>query len=277
MLTAMNYKKSFILDRCMRCLATLLLLLFAVINLSASEDTIYIEMQELVVNNGDEVMIDLQVSGFENVVGAQFTLNYDKEVINYLNVDNFAIASINKNNNFGIPQPENGTISFLWYDFLAQGVSLEDESVLFRIKFSAVGSTGEFSYVDLDTSSNILNVIEFSNTDGEVMPVVVSKGKVTIETVSNIDFNINDFDIGNFNPSVVNDKATLTIESPINQRINYTMLDLTGKVVSSGMTDLVSGTNNIVFERRELPNIPGTYFVEFKIGNYKVARKFIKM
>lgn len=273
----MNYNKSLNLDRYMRCFATLLLLLFTVFNVSASEDTVYIEMQELVVNNGEEFTLDVEISGFENVVGAQFTVNYDENVIEYLDVDNFAIASINENNNFGIPNPPNGTISFLWYDFLAQGVTLDDESVLFRIRFRGIGTMGDCTDVNLDTSSTILNVIEFSNTDGEVMPVVVTKGNVCIGTVNNIDFDINDFNIGNFNPSIVGDQSTLTIESPVNQRINYTMLDLTGKVVSSGMTDLVSGTNNIVFDRGNLPNKPGTYFVEFKIENYKVARKYIKM
>lgn len=273
----MNYKKSLNLDRYMRCFATLLLLLFTVFNVSASEDTVYIEMQDLIIENGEEFTIDVKISGFENVVGAQFTVNYDKNVLNYLDVDNFAIASINENNNFGIPQPENGTISFLWYDFLAQGVTIDDESTLFRMRFIGVGSMGDCSHIDLDTSSTILNVIEFSNTAGEIMPVVVTKGNVCIGTVNNIDLDINDFTIGNFNPSVVGDQSTLTIESPVNQRINYTMLDLTGKVVSSGMTDLVSGTNNIVFDRSKLPNKAGTYFVEFKIGNYKIARKFIKM
>lgn len=273
----MNYKKSLNLDRYMRCFATLLLLLFIVFNASASEDTVYIEMQDLVVNNGEEFTLDLKISGFENVVGAQFTVNYDENVIDYLAVDNFAIASINENNNFGIPNPPNGTISFLWYDFLAQGVTLDEESTLFRMRFRGIGSMGDCTDIDLDTSSTILNVIEFSNTDGEVMPVVVTKSSVCIETVNSIDFDINDFTIGNFNPSVVGDQTTLTIESPVSQRINYTMLDLTGKVVSSGMTELVSGTNNILFDRGELPNKSGTYFVEFKIGNYKIARKFIKM
>ena len=277
MLTAMNYKKSLNLDRYMRCFATLLLLLFTVFNVSASEDTVYIEMQDLVVNNGEEFTLDVVISGFENVVGAQFTVNYDENVIDYLGVDNFAIASINENNNFGIPNPHNGTISFLWYDFLAQGVTLDDESTLFRMSFRGIGSMGDCTHVNLDTSSTILNVIEFSNTDGEVMPVVVTKGSVCIETVNSIDFDINDFNIGSFNPSVVGDQSTLTIESPVSQRINYTMLDLTGKVVSSGMTDLVTGTNNIVFDGDDLPYKSGTYFVEFKIGNYKIARKFIKM
>ena len=82
--------------------------------------------------------VDIKVSDFENVVGAQFTLKYDEEVINYLGVDNFGIATMNIIANFGIPAVENGTISFLWFDSAAQGVTLDDETTLFTVDFKAV-------------------------------------------------------------------------------------------------------------------------------------------
>ena len=246
-------------------------------SLAFASDTIYVDMPNLNVAEGENFSIDVRISGFENVVGAQFTVKYDQEVLNYLNVDNFAIASINKNNNFGIPEPQNGSLSFLWYDFLAQGVSLEDESTLFSINFLAVGSNGEYTDVELDTSGAILNVIEFSNSEGMVMPVVINKGKVTIGSVSVSDFDINDLNVSSFSPSIVNNQTSISIESPRNVELKYNIIDLSGKTISSGNSDLMTGQNILKFEGNELPDVSGTYFIEFQIGNQKIARKFIKM
>lgn len=260
----------------MKNLAILFFLLGSM-SVAFAADTIRVDIPNLNVSEGDNFTLDVKVSGFENVVGAQFTVKYDQEVLNYLNVDNFAIASINKNNNFGIPEPQNGTLSFLWYDFLAQGISLEDETTLFSIQFMAVGSDGDYSDVELDTSGAILNVIEFSNSEGAVMPYVINKGKVTIGTVSVHDFNINDLSIGSFSPSVVNNQTTISIESPMNLELKYNIIDLSGKTISSGNSDLLIGQNKLKFEGNELPNVSGTYFIEFQIENQKIARKFIKM
>ena len=75
------------------------------------QDTVHLDLPTQNVEQGENIAVDVVVAGFENVVGAQFTMKYDKEVINYLDVDNFGIASINKNNNFGIPADENGVIT----------------------------------------------------------------------------------------------------------------------------------------------------------------------
>jgi hypothetical protein len=255
---------------------TIILLLFSLNTVFAS-DTLIVEMPEMNVNPGDDFVVDVKVLGFENVVGSQFTFIYDEEVINYLSVDNFAIAGINKNTNFGIPDVENGSISFLWYDFLAQPVSLEDESTLFSIHFKAVGENGEYSDLELDTSSTILSVIEFSNQDGQVIPYKINKGKVTIGSVGVNDYDLNDFEIGGFYPSVVDNQTSLNIQSPVSVEVKYDIIDLTGKVLSSGITDLVEGENKLDFTAEGLPKISGTYFAEINIGNQKIARKFIKM
>ena len=59
--------------------------------------------------------------------------------------------------------------------------------------------------------------------------------------------------------------------------LKYNIIDLSGKMISSGNSDLMTGQNILKFEGNELPDVSGTYFIEFQIGNQKIARKFIKM
>ena len=241
------------------------------------QDTVHLDLPTQNVEQGENIAVDVVVAGFENVVGAQFTMKYDKEVINYLDVDNFGIASINKNNNFGIPADENGVISFLWYDFLAQGVSLEDGTTLFTVHFVAIGSNGEYSDIVLDTSSNILNIIEISNADGEVLPFEITDGKVTIGTSNVTDLNTIGIEVAEVIPNVVNDQAFVRLTASNRQEISYQVLNVGGQVESSGVMDLLPGEQMLKLDSSNLPNAKGTYFIEFAFGNNKTVRKFIKM
>ena len=251
-------------------------LLFAFFS-SFGQNPIQVEVTDYVADPSEDFSIDIKVSDFENVVGAQFTLKYDEEVINYLGVDNFGIATMNIIANFGIPAVENGTISFLWFDSAAQGVTLDDETTLFTVDFKAVGNNGEYTYVELDTSTTILNVIEFSNVNGEVIPVDLESGLVSIGPVGVSDLSLMNFKIGDMSPNIVEGESFITIESPANQYLNYTIISSTGQQISKGQKSLFEGSNTLRFGQEELPLQGGAYFIEFQYKDLKTVRKFIKM
>ena len=62
----------------------LLSILFCAFFSSFGQNPVVVEVTGYEADPGEEFSVDIKVSDFENVAGAQFTLKYDKDVINYL-------------------------------------------------------------------------------------------------------------------------------------------------------------------------------------------------
>jgi len=112
--------------------------------------------------HGEDFQLDLKVGDFNNMLGVQFSINWDSTILSFVAVDNFGLADISLANNFGLMNIEGGALSFLWYDVNLGGVTLNDDDILFSIHFNVKGDNDETAVVSI---TNNPTVIEFSNTD----------------------------------------------------------------------------------------------------------------
>ena len=116
-------------------------------------------------NVGDQVCVDVSVEGFTNVLGMQFSINYDPADLQFVSVGNFNLSDLNANL-FGTPPGTNpGDITLSWLDQSLNGVTLNDGTNIFEICFTALsGGTTDVSFSGMPTS------IEISDVNSDIIP-----------------------------------------------------------------------------------------------------------
>lgn len=75
-------------------------------------------------------------------------------------------------------------------------------------------------------------------------------------------------------PNPFNDDFTLLINTPINEEINYKVIDILGREVIKNTLKNVTNTNAITINTKHL--ITGIYFVQIQQGKYTKSLKIIK-
>lgn len=87
--------------------------------------------------NGDQVCIDVTTANFDVISFAQFTINYNSSFLQYDNVSNFGLSSINASN---FTDLGNGNIGFEWdANMSGFGESLPNGEVIFTLCFTIIG------------------------------------------------------------------------------------------------------------------------------------------
>src|SRR5690606_33493023 len=80
----------------------------------------------------DGVRFEVRVANFTSAIGAQFSVQWNAEALEFGGLDSFGLPGLSIEN-FGRPAP--GALTFCWDDPAGAGVSLPDGSVLFAISF----------------------------------------------------------------------------------------------------------------------------------------------
>jgi hypothetical protein len=124
---------------------------------------------------GQRVSVEVRVSGFSQVRGAQFTLAWDPSVLRYAGTGAYGLEWLSAES-FGTHLTASGKLTFVWYDPEVVGVTLADGTVLFAVNFEVIGKAGSVSTVAVEGSPTPQKVV----TDVGVVPVGAQDGSVTV-------------------------------------------------------------------------------------------------
>jgi hypothetical protein len=133
--------------------------------------TVSFDLSDETVGTGQTATVDLSVGGFENVTSAQFTVNWDPSVASFSSVGDFNLRGLS-GGDFGTPEDSeisDGTLTMVWSDPEATGVTLEDGTVVFSVELSAVGSARDSTGVvfgDDPTSREVTVNFSSASFDG---------------------------------------------------------------------------------------------------------------
>jgi len=86
---------------------------------------------DVTVGNETEIRVPIRVKGFSNLLGMQFTLNYNQHALQLKRIEQNVL-----NLDYGINQAQNGKISFLWNDEKLIPKTLNDSSILIELVFT---------------------------------------------------------------------------------------------------------------------------------------------
>lgn len=134
-------------------------------------------------NNGDIVGIDLLVSGYQDIISAQGTIEFDESVLEYSHVSDFGLSSISTSS-FGVSEVDMGKLSFSWYESDLVGKMISDNEAVFTIYFNVIGNSGQFSSIELVDQPVIAEFIDDSFTQ---VAYTYQGGSVNVNEVAGIE------------------------------------------------------------------------------------------
>ena len=123
---------------------------------------------------GAEICIPVTVNGFTNIVSLQYDMSFDPTQLEFVRVQNFGLAGLSEDL-FGKPGeggvPAN-TITMVWIENAARGVTLTNGTVIYEVCFKTKGAPGSvtpFNFVSTGAEvSNTTTLVPFKGINGTV-------------------------------------------------------------------------------------------------------------
>ena len=125
---------------------------------------------------GDEFCLNVTTQLFDEILGMQFSMNYDATLLEFDRVDNLNLSGLTESL-FGTPAGGGtaGNLTLSWFDNNLTGITLPDGTQLFDVCFTAIADGS--SYV---VFSDTPTFIEISDAAGEIVPFDSKSGLVVI-------------------------------------------------------------------------------------------------
>ncbi len=140
---------------------------------TGGNDDLSVNVSDETVAQGGTVCVEVSVDGFTDIIGAQFTLNYNAGALTFNDFQSLNLAGLTAAN-FGNPTP--GVLTFSWLDNTFAGVTVPSGTVIFDACFTASGSNGTTAV----SVGNSPVGIEFIDVNDEEVAALTSNGSVTI-------------------------------------------------------------------------------------------------
>ena len=86
----------------------------------------------------DTVVVPVRANNFEYIVGLQGTIGFDETIADYVSVEQFGLSGMSISN-FGETQTSSGLLTFSWTSSGTGGQTVVDSTILFAVKFIAIG------------------------------------------------------------------------------------------------------------------------------------------
>lgn len=108
---------------------------------ASSNQALTLRMGEASVAKGDVACLPIVAQNFKNLIGFQYTIQWDSTQLAYHSIRNFKLAGYGPAN-FGDRFTSRGYLSTLWTEAALQGSSLPDNSSLFELCLTNISKSG---------------------------------------------------------------------------------------------------------------------------------------
>ena len=127
---------------------------------------------------GTTVCMPVRVNGFEDIIGLQFSLNWDPTVVQYVETTNFGLPGITPAS-FVEDQTSSGILNFNWIDMGMGGVTITDGTSVFDVCFQVTGAGGASTSIDFGNTQAIrgngVGEIDFNPTGGSLSVNIIDQ------------------------------------------------------------------------------------------------------
>lgn len=231
-----------------------------------------ITIADIDVGESNHLVVPIKVNRFNQIVGLQFTLSWDKEVLEYSSVDSFGVE-LNENVNFGVEQVSSGFLVFSWYDATLSGVSLPDSAVLFNIHFGVNDDyTGaiELNFGDEPAPREIVD------TSYKAIPGDFIDGFVEIMMVSSRDFLESSTIIQELKiyPNPIYERGILSFYSATDLKYLIKIIDQMGRLVYQQNDRFIAGYQQIEVGRHWFPS-PGLFRLVIEGEDFLITKNLL--
>ena len=146
---------------------------------------------EVSCGTGDTVFVDLTVKEFRRIMGFQFSIQWDEDILQFLGATDFGLSGLDENS-CGLRYRNEGKLGMAWTTISQRGTSVKDGTIICRLQFLSNGKNNEttrLEFVDYPSKIEVLrDNFSAANT-------LLSTGNVIIDNQSPLE--LVDIDVRN--------------------------------------------------------------------------------
>ncbi|GEM_PF-1833141 len=262
-----------------RSVYTFLLAILTAFSLKAQE--VSLSVPDMTVDPGQWFSVDIKASDFDNIASMQFAVHWNPNIIQFQSVSslnaNMPDFSVINSFNSNFANEGRMRVSWFWFDSNNNvGVTLDNNTTLFKINFKAVGAQGTNTMLEIadDTSIDPPFVVEFANFEQEV-GVAIDNGKVTISGVNATEESLTeDFTLFQNSPNPFSEITYISFNLNVGTDAKLTIYDNSGKAVFQQNKKFPAGLSRIPV-RRDMLLSAGSYFYTLETVRATATRQLI--
>jgi hypothetical protein len=209
------------------------------------------------VNKGQSFDIPIYAGDFNDVLGYQFTLEYDANLVAFDGLDAGRLAI--DESNFGLHMTDKGIITTSWHS--QNPTSIEAGTLLFTIQMKAKANIKGRELMKL--SSKITPALSY-DVDYNASEIVLENRNQTS----------GGFELKQNMPNPFNESTVISFVLPDAAQATITVTDVTGKVIKVINGEFPKGESNIKINVSEV-NSSGVLFYRIDSGKYSDTKKMI--
>ncbi len=237
---------------------------------NSSSSCLTLEIDDFKSTYGEIIEIPVKVKNFNQISGYQFTIEWNYNDFDFVNVENLSL-----NGSFGLNFVSQGKLSTLWNSDNSFGLSLSDGSAIFKIILKAKNSSYSQSTMFINSS---LTLRKAFNSNLEELDIVSNQPILILNELLGVPKSDEENSYLNIYPNPINQNTYIELYNPDNQYINICIYDLLGKEVfnkdeyyEKGHRIIKLSTSNI-----DLSSIKsGQYLLRLKFGNKIINKKIV--
>ena len=157
---------------------------------TAQAQSLTLSLPQVTVADGETVSVPLTVSDFDSIVSLQLSINWDTEVATYVDFELDALPLLA----IGDFQADQGELRLSWFDNTGNGRTLTDGTVIANLRFTAMGSPGDFTDVRFTGTPLAIQIFRATPVFGVFDPVELdpNDGRIAIQAPLGFSISSND-------------------------------------------------------------------------------------
>lgn len=208
----------------------------------------------MIFSAGNTIEIPFYASMAENVEGLQFSLSFNNDILDLLDIQGNLIDISNANY-----AAYGNTINMSWNS--AQGVELSKDDILFTLKFIT------------KTNGYLNNQLSLDNRiSAEIYNNELETYELTIESRNS---ESNEFAIYQNMPNPFSIITEISFTIPEAGEVKLSVYDVTGKVLLEKINTFAMGYNSVSVSRDDLNLANGVLYYKIEYGPYVAVRKMV--
>lgn len=138
-----------------------------------------LKIGEIIEQQGDQVTVSVTAYNFSDIIGMQFSINWDSTLLKFLSVNDLNLVGLTQGQIGFPPETATGDFSLVWYDEDVSGESVPDGTSIFSITFQRLSNkTAYVAFSDLPT------LVEFTGVDENPLIPLLCYGVISNNTIT---------------------------------------------------------------------------------------------
>ncbi len=211
-------------------------------------------------NSGELIEIPLLIENSTEVIGLQFTLDFDADQLLFQGIDSGVIDL--SQDNFALLNKEEGKITFSYSQI--EALQLVEKDILFKVYFESKNNINVEDVIDINSS---ITSAQSYDANDEIK-------RIDFIVKSPVQHSENKFQLFQNEPNPFELSTSISFFNPIRQEVKLTVMDANGRLMYKQEKEFDSGMNKFVLDADDLES-SGLLLYRLQTASSSITRKMI--